>query len=729
MPFLKDLNIAQREAVMAIDGPVMIIAGAGSGKTRVLTYRIAYLIQKGVYPDNILALTFTNKAANEMKERIKSLIGRKADGLWMGTFHSIFARILRLECEKLGYGRNFSITDTDDGLALIKNIMAILNIPTDTFSPYSIQSTISKAKNKLLTPEDFASKSGNIYEARVAEIFKEYQIRLKNSNSMDFDDLLLLPIKLFSNYPEVLDKYHRIFKYILVDEYQDTNRAQYVLLKMLAAKSRNLCVVGDDAQSIYSFRGAEIQNIMDYQLDFKDHKLFRLEQNYRSTKKILDAAHCVIKNNRFQIKKKLWTENSEGEDIVLLECMDEKDEGQQIVKNIQFLIKKDKYPLNSFVILYRTNAQSRAIEEALRRSGLPYIIIGGIKFYERKEIKDILAYLKLISNTKNNEALDRIINYPIRGIGETSIVKIKQYAFYNQMSFFEALERIDEINTIQDKVKANCKVFVHLIHKYVRLKDEMSLTELVSSLINELQIINEYKLQGTPEALSRIENIQEFLSGVTDFVKTRKDASLETFLQEVSLLSDIDNLENSKNAITLMTVHSSKGLEYPVVFIAGLEENLFPHVNSLESAKDIEEERRLFYVAITRAQKRLFLSYARMRYKYGTTVSQKISRFIDEIEESLIQRSSFFGRMNERKSNVGPDDVKWIKLPENHSLEKTKNAQKKYKVGQEVNHSVFGDGIILQVIGFDNDIKLIVDFENCGRKTLMAQYANLVIKN
>ena len=729
MPFLKDLNNAQREAVMAIDGPVMIIAGAGSGKTRVLTYRIAYLIQKGVYPENILALTFTNKAANEMKERIKGLIGRKADGLWMGTFHSIFARILRFECERLGYGKNFSITDTDDGLALIKNIMAILNIPTDTFSPYSIQSTISKAKNKLLTPEDFSNKSGNIYELKVAEIFKEYQIRLKSSNSMDFDDLLLLPIKLFSNYPEVLDKYHRIFKYILVDEYQDTNRAQYVLLKMLAAKTRNLCVVGDDAQSIYSFRGAEIQNIMDYQLDFKDHKLFRLEQNYRSTKKILDAAHCVIKNNRFQIKKKLWTENSEGDDIVLLECMDEKDEGQQIVKNIQFLIKKDKYPLNAFVILYRTNAQSRAIEEALRRSGLPYIIIGGIKFYERKEIKDILAYLKLISNTKNNEALDRIINYPIRGIGETSIVKIKQHAFHNQISFFEALERIDEISSLQDKIKANCKMFVHLIHKYVGLKDEMSLTELVSSLINELQIINEYKLQGTPEALSRIENIQEFLSGVTDFVKTRKDATLENFLQEVSLLSDIDNLENSKNAITLMTVHSSKGLEYPVVFIAGLEENLFPHVNSLESAKDIEEERRLFYVAITRAQKRLFLSYARMRYKYGTTVSQKISRFIDEIEESLIQRSNYIGRMNEKKSNVGPNDVKWIKLPENNTFEKQKTIQKKYKVGQEVVHSVFGEGIILQVIGFDSDIKLIVDFANHGRKTLIAQYANLVIKN
>jgi DNA helicase II / ATP-dependent DNA helicase PcrA len=731
MPFLNELNKVQQQAVKAINGPVMIIAGAGSGKTRVLTYRIAYLIQKGIPTDNILALTFTNKAAKEMKERIKGLIGRKSDGLWMGTFHSVFAKILRNECEKIGYHKNFNISDSDESLSLIKNIMAGLNIPTDRFNPYSVQSTISRAKNKLISPTEMANNAAEIYEMKVSEIFKDYQVKLKNNNCMDFDDLLLLPISLFQRFPEILDKYQKIFHYILVDEYQDTNKAQYILLKQLASKYKNLCVVGDDAQSIYSFRGAEIQNVLDYQIDFKDHQLFRLEQNYRSTKKILEAADCVIKNNHDQIKKKLWTENGEGEDIILLECRDEKDEGQQIIRNIEFLIKRDKLPLNSFVILYRTNAQSRALEEALRRFGLPYIIVGGIKFYERKEIKDILAYLKFISNPLNDEALDRIINYPVRGIGATSLNKIKQHAYKNHISIFKALETIDELKSLQERVVTNCKMFVQFIYKYMRLKDEMTLNEFVSSLIDELRLIEELKMQATPEALARAENIQEFVSGIMEFSNSKQDASLESFLQEVSLLSDIDGLEDSKNAVTLMTIHASKGLEYPVVFIAGLEENLFPHSNSLETAKEIEEERRLFYVAVTRSKSRLFLSHARMRYRYGNPISALPSRFIAEIDENLIQRSSQQqnNSIEKIKPDIGPDDVKWIKaLARKGDESKTSGKNGQFKIGQNVIHAVFGDGKIVKVQGFDSDLKLIVDFASVGRKTLMAQYANLIVR-
>ncbi len=605
--------------------------------------------------------------------------------------------------------------------------MAGLNIPTERFNPYAVHSAISRAKNKLISPEELTRTANDIFEMKVAEIYKSYQTKLKSSNCMDFDDLLLHPIFLFKNYPETLDKYQKIFHYILVDEYQDTNRAQYILLNMLASKYKNLCVVGDDAQSIYSFRGAEIQNVLDYQIDYKDHQLFRLEQNYRSTRKILEAADCVIKRNKEQIKKTLWTDNEDGEKIVLLECRDEKDEGQQIIKNIEFLMKRDKLPLSSFVILYRTNAQSRALEEALRRYGLPYIIIGGIKFYERKEIKDVLAYLKFISNPLNDEALDRIINFPVRGIGSTSLNKIKQHAFKNHISLFNALENIDEISPLQDRVVTSCKIFTAFIKKYINLKDRMSLSEFVGSLIDELKLIGELKMQATPEALARIENIQEFISGIMDFSNSRSDATLETFLQEVSLLSDIDTLEDSKNAVTLMTIHASKGLEYPVVFVAGLEENLFPHSNSLETEKEIEEERRLFYVAVTRAEKRLFLSFARMRYKFGNPVISVASRFISEIDDELLIRNNGNSAQAERvKPEIGPEDVKWIKLPAKQKM--TANGIAKYKAGQVVQHAIFGEGKIVQIQGFDSDLKLIVEFATVGRKTLMAQYANLVVK-
>jgi DNA helicase-2/ATP-dependent DNA helicase PcrA len=724
---LDELNIAQKEAVQAIKGPVMVIAGAGSGKTKVLTYRVAYLISKGVSNDSILALTFTNKAASEMKERVKKMIGKSSDGLWMGTFHSIFSRILRSECDKIGYNSNYSIVDTNEGLVMIKNIMAGLNIPTENCNPYSVHSSISRAKNKMMSPNDLANKAGDTFGLKVAEIYKEYQAKLKNNNCMDFDDLLLLPIMLFQDFPHILDKYRTIFKYILVDEYQDTNRAQYILIKLLASKHKNLCVVGDDAQSIYSFRGAEIQNILDFQTDFKEHKLFRLEQNYRSTKKILEAADCIIKNNQGQIKKKLWTDNEEGENIVLLDCRDEKDEGLQIVRNIESLVKKDKLPLSSFAILYRTNAQSRAIEESLRRNGVPYNIVGGIKFYERKEIKDILAYLKFISNPLNEEALDRIINYPARGIGVTSLNKVKQHAYKNKIPLFSALEQVEELKNLQDKFVANCKIFTNFINKYIRLKNEMSLSEFTISLIGELGLLESLKQENTPESLIRYENIQEFISGVMEFCNSRRKSSLENFLQEVSLLSDIDTVEDSKNAVTLMTIHASKGLEYTTVFITGLEENLFPHANSLETTKEIEEERRLFYVAVTRAKIKLFLSYAKMRYRYGHPLSSVKSRFIKEIDKKLLYNDSV-ELVEKNIPTIGPDDVKWIKIPEKKKINNSFVLDKKYNKNDIVIHPIFGEGIVSQIMGFESDLKLIVDFDKVGRKTLMAQYANLIKK-
>jgi DNA helicase II / ATP-dependent DNA helicase PcrA len=734
MTFLDGLNKEQQAAVKSINGPVMVIAGAGSGKTRVLTYRIAYLTKKNVKPVNILALTFTNKAAKEMKERISTLIGDTSKDIWMGTFHSTFAKILRIEAEKLGYSKNFTIFDTEDSLSLIKTIMAGLNIPTNPYSPYAIQSKISKAKNKLMYPEELENRAASLLDEKVAMVYKEYIQRLKMNNALDFDDLLMKPIELFKSFPEVLAYYQKRFSYILVDEYQDTNRAQYIVLKMLSERHNNICVVGDDAQSIYSFRGAEIQNIIDFQNDFKDHQIYRLEQNYRSTKTILAAADCVIKNNEGQIKKTLWTHNVEGEKIILVECNDEKDEGQQIIKNIENLIRKEKAQLNSFVILYRTNAQSRAIEEALRRGGYPYIIVGGIKFYERKEIKDILAYLKFISNPSNDESLNRIVNFPPRGIGDSSVVKLKEYAFKNHLSLFKTMESVDNIDTLPERVKNAVHKFVKFINNYLNVKEHVRLDEYVHSLIDELKIIEELKLQDTPESMARIENINEFVSGVSEFVSSRKNVSLEDYLQEVALITDIDKMDNSKNAITLMTVHAAKGLEFPNVFISGLEEGLFPHANSLDSIKDIEEERRLFYVAITRSMKKLFISYTNFRYKFGSLTASTPSRFLKEIAEEYIekQESNYYGEKQEFiKPKIGPDDVKWIKMPgkiQSSMRKKTdSNGTNNYKIGSWVEHSQFGKGMIVGIQGLGSDKKVIVQFEDGQKKTLMVAYANLVV--
>jgi DNA helicase II / ATP-dependent DNA helicase PcrA len=706
--FLKDLNKEQREAVKWINGPVLILAGPGSGKTRVLTYKIAYLLSLGVKPYEILALTFTNKAANEMKERAFNLVGDPAKNVTIGTFHSVFAKILRVEAEKLGYTKNFTIYDQDDSLSLIKNLIKELNFSEDSINAGIVQSKISNAKNALITPDGYLSMAENQFELKVAYIYKAYQTALFQRNAMDFDDLLVKAVELFVNFQDVLEKYQSRFKYILVDEYQDTNRVQYILLKMLAQKHRNLCVIGDDAQSIYSWRGAEIRNILDFKSDFPDCKIFKLEQNYRSTKKILRAADSVIKNNTEQILKNLWTDNNEGEPIVVVECKDERDEAERVVHFIKEEIRKNKYNLRDFVILYRTNAQSRSFEDELRRERLPYTIVGSIAFYKRKEVKDILAYLRLIVNPKDDESFLRVINFPSRGIGEATIDRVRAFASVKGISLFEAISRSNSIPGLTDRARKNLFNFYLLIQKYIDLKDKISAGELSRALIDDLGLIRLYKEDGSPEALQRIENIEELLSAITEFSNENPEKNaLEKFLEEVSLISDIDTWENKRDTITLMTLHSAKGLEFPVVFITGLEEGLFPIANAIYNKRELEEERRLFYVGITRAMKKLYLTYAKSRMKAGNVMYQRKSRFLDEIPIELVLYHS------------AKDEARKTKKKED--FEQSYN----FTVGSVVFHEVFGIGRIVDLSGNGDKASAVVDFENFGRKLLLLKYANL----
>ncbi len=704
--FLKDLNIEQREAVKWINGPVLILAGPGSGKTRVLTYKIAYLLSLGVRPYEILALTFTNKAANEMKERTVALVGDIAKNVTIGTFHSVFAKILRQEAEKLGYTKNFTIYDQDDSLSLIKSLIKELNFSEDSLAPALVQTKISNLKNALVSPDLFSSMAENQFEVKIAQIYRAYQNALLQRNAMDFDDLLLKSVELFEYYPDVLERYQTRFKYILVDEYQDTNRVQYILLKMLSAKHRNLCVIGDDAQSIYSWRGAEIRNILDFKADFPDCKIFKLEQNYRSTKRILRAADSVIKNNTEQILKNLWTENSEGEPIVVIECRDDRDEAEKVVHFIKEEIRKNKYNLRDFVILYRTNAQSRSFEDALRREGLPYVIVGGVAFYKRKEVKDLLAYLKVIVNPKDDESLLRIVNFPNRGIGETTIERVRAFAMMKGLSIFEAMCKSYAIPGLTDRTRRSIMNFCTLIQKYIDLKDKISPSELARALVDDIGLIRFYKQERTLEAQQRIENIEELLSAITEFSNENPDyGGLEKFLEEVSLVSDIDTWENKRDAITLMTLHSAKGLEFPVVFVTGLEEGLFPIANSIYNMRELEEERRLFYVGITRAMKKLYLSYAKERMRAGNIFAQRRSRFLDEIPAELI--TFYKSKLDKRERH------------------REFEHEQRFKIGSRVEHSVFGRGVVIDISGNGDDARAIVDFDNFGRKHLLLKYANL----
>lgn len=712
--FLKDLNNQQREAVKWVNGPILILAGPGSGKTRVLTYKIAYLLSLGVRPWEILALTFTNKAANEMKERAVKLVGDVAKNVTIGTFHSVFAKILRYEAEKLGYTKGFTIYDQDDSLSLIKSVIKELNFSEDSINPSVAQAKISNIKNALISPELFLTLAENQFDVKIGQIYKSYQSSLFQRNAMDFDDLLIKSIELFERYPDVLEKYQTKFKYILVDEYQDTNRVQYILLKMLSAKHRNLCVIGDDAQSIYSWRGAEIRNILDFKSDFPDCKIFKLEQNYRSTKKILRAADSVIKNNTEQILKNLWTENSEGEPIVVLECKDDRDEAEKVVYFIKEEIRKNKYNLRDFVILYRTNAQSRSFEDELRRQGFPYTIVGSVAFYKRKEVKDLLAYLKVIVNPRDDESLLRIINFPNRGIGEVTIERIKSFASAKGISLFEAMCRAYAIPGLTDRARKSIHNFCDLIGKYIDLKNKISASELVRALVDDIGLIRYYKQEGTPESQQRIENIEELLSAITEFsIQNPDDGAIERFLEEVSLIADIDTWENKRDAITLMTLHSAKGLEFPVVFITGLEEGLFPIASSFYNTKELEEERRLFYVGITRAMKKLYFSYAKRRMRAGNIFESKRSRFLDEVPEDLVVYHHSKSERKERYYESKADNLK-TSIPN-------------LVPGLLVEHEIFGIGVVREVSGYADNTRVVVDFHNFGRKLLLLKYANLKI--
>lgn len=734
---LSVLNPAQRKAVVNIEGPCMIVAGAGSGKTRVLTYKIAYLVDSGISPYEILALTFTNKAAGEMKKRVISLTGDNAQKIWIGTFHSIFARILRSEAERLGYSRNFSIYDEDDSVSLIKKIIQEENFSTDKLNPHAVQSFISKLKTDIILPKNFVPNNKNPFEKFIKEIYSKYQSSLARSNAMDFDDLLIKPIELFKIYPEILEKYQERFKFILVDEYQDTNRAQYIVLKLLSKKYLNISIVGDDAQSIYRWRGAKIDNIFDFQSEFKKVKIFKLEQNYRSTKMILAVADDIIKKNKKKIEKKLWTANKVGEKVHIIEMVSDRDEAFRIAKLIKEEIHTRKINFKDIAVLYRTNAQSRSFEETFRNNSIPYNIIGGIKFYQRKEIKDILSYLKVIANTNDNEALLRALNLK-EGIGKTTIEKIQQIAKNKNINLYDALKTISSNDEFKSGIKNTLINFVDFITKYITLKDELKVHELVGSVIDEMGIITKLKLENTSEADERINNIQEFKSAIREYYDTNENPTLEGFLEQVSLITDIDELDDKKNAVTLMTAHSAKGLEFEVVFITGMEEGLFPVSNSFYNEDEMEEERRLFYVAVTRAKEKLYITYSLQRYRHGEINFQLKSRFLAEISQTIFDENIIYEKYSKNKmflNNSAPS----VFLPVSQKKTRLKNKTRTIiydddnlddsfsdiKAGVRVFHNTFGNGIVQSVTGNGMEKRALILFNDFGIKKIVLKYAKL----
>lgn len=744
MTLLQQLNSSQRDAVQATNGPVMVIAGAGSGKTRVLTFRIAHLLQRGVRPANILALTFTNKAANEMKERITSLLDVRRAIPWMGTFHSVFARILRQEAHLLGYNRSYSIYDTDDSVSLVRTIMNDLNISQQQFHPKAMLNMISNAKNTLLPPDQLKKGSRSLFQEKSALVYEEYQKRLKHNNAMDFDDLITIPITLYQQFPETLKKWQACFEYILVDEYQDTNHAQYRLLRLLAGNKSNICVVGDDAQSIYAFRGADIRNILDFEKDYPECQVFRLEQNYRSTQKILRAADSVISHNQERIPKTLWTDNYEGEPVYALECLNEQEEGARVSRLIQDELFKSKRDFNHFVVLYRTNAQSRSIEDGLRKMGIPYVIVGGVEFYKRKEIKDVIAYLRVIVNPVDDDSLLRIINMPPRGIGNTTLQRFRKIALEKSISLFDALKHIDDIPRVNQSSRRSVRELIALIEKYrtVHAKEHMSASELARSFIEETGILSMLKLESSPTSISRWENVQELLSAVTEFCEENPDKDIADFLESISLIADVDKWNDSRNAVTLMTLHSAKGLEFPVVIMVGMEEGLFPLYNGHTDSMEVEEERRLCYVGMTRARERVFMTYTRYRHRFGEGYYPTPSRFLDEIGPDLLIRHEQFA--GNEKGNGTPSQeqrhaflrsdtqsptihAKKKKTEVHFSYEDESQVVPKLKTGSMFEHEEFGRGKVLAISGRGDMMKAVVQFHAAGQKSLMLKYARLKI--
>jgi DNA helicase II / ATP-dependent DNA helicase PcrA len=719
---LANLNEQQQAAVKTTEGPLLIMAGAGSGKTRVLTHRIAYLMaEKRVAPWNILAITFTNKAAREMKERVQALLGGAAEEIWISTFHSMCVRILRRDIDRIGIDRNFSILDTTDQLSVLKNILKEKNIDPKKFDPRAILGTISNAKNELLTPEKFAKKAGSYYEKIVSDVYEEYQKRLLRNHALDFDDLIMTTIQLFERVPEVLEHYQYKFQYIHIDEYQDTNRAQYVLVKMLASRFKNICVVGDADQSIYRWRGADIQNILSFEKDYPNAKVILLEQNYRSTKRILQAANEVIEHNVNRKPKKLWTENPEGQKIVYYEAMNESDEAQFVAGKIKEYVDSGKRRYSDFAILYRTNAQSRVMEEVLLKSNIPYQIVGGLKFYDRKEIKDVLAYLRVIANPNDDISLLRIINVPKRGIGVSSIDKIVSYASENGLSVFEALGELEHIG-LSARIAASLIEFRRQLEQWAQLQEYVSVTELVEEVLDKSGYREMLKAEKTLEAQSRLENIDEFLSVTKHFENVSEDKSLIAFLTDLALISDIDQLNETngeeQDAVVLMTLHSAKGLEFPVVFLIGMEEGIFPHSRSLDDEDEMEEERRLAYVGITRAEEELFLTSAQMRTLFGYTNINPVSRFIREIPEELVER------VNKRTAWTSAAAGKQTAVRKITIASSTGGEAIPWKVGDKVEHKKWGIGTVVSVRGEGDDKELDIAFPSpIGIKRLLAKFA------
>ena len=740
--FLSDLNQQQRKAVTHTNGPLLIVAGAGSGKTRVLTYRIAYLLEQGyVSPKDILALTFTNKAAREMQDRIRNLIGETATGLWMGTFHSIFSKILRFEAEKIGFSSNFSIYDTSDSENAVKLILKELNFDPREIKPKTIFRKISDAKNQLIDPSNYRTRFvQTTLDDITARVYDIYQTRLKQTNSMDFDDLLIKPVELFREHPDVLEKYQDRFRHILIDEYQDTNHAQYKVTRLLADKYQNICVVGDDAQSIYSFRGADIGNILNFKKDYEDAKEVPLEQNYRSTKYILQCADSVIKQNKKQLEKTLWTDNTEGDTITLLENFDERDEANRVVHHINNLKLRHGYQNNDFAILYRTNYQSRIFEEALRRKGIAYQLVGGLSFYQRKEIKDVIAYLTLLVNPEDEQALLRIINEPSRGIGNKTLNDILKKARKENKKVWHILQNVEEADLYKPAQNRIIEFMEMIRDLRQKISSGSSILDVTKQMLEKSGYMKALVEENSAKSLTRRDNVLELQNAIAYFEQNNRNAQLSSFLQEISLITDTDKYDETKPMVTLMTVHASKGLEFPVVFIVGLEENLFPMGAREGEEANIEEERRLFYVAITRAQKHLFFSHSKMRYKFGEEQRQARSRFLDEVDPGIVRTESgaTIRQKNREKDDHQPESQRieydWKKPLQSKKSSDNSDYQYEYdddpfQAGTQVMHPTFGPGKIISRSGSGTDSRVVVFFKSRGQKTLMLRAAKLQVLN
>lgn len=770
MNLLEGLNDKQYEAVTNTEGPCLVIAGAGSGKTKVLTHKIAYLMgEKDVKPWDILAITFTNKAANEMKSRVENLVGDVARDMWIGTFHSICVRILRKQIDRIGFDTSFVIFDTSDQKTLIKQIIKAQNLDDKLYTDKSVLYEISNAKNEMLEPDQYMAKYKNDFrKEKIAEIYEIYQKRLKENNAIDFDDIINFVIKILLDNPDLLEYYSNRFKYVLVDEYQDTNKAQFTLVTLLASKYGNITVVGDNDQGIYSFRGADITNILNFEKDFPGTRIIKLEQNYRCTQSILNAANEVIRNNETKYEKKLWTDNERGALPKVYRGDNEYDEANYIVKQINTLKMEEYYKYSDFAVLYRMNSQSRSIEDILRREDIPYKIVGGLKFYERKEIKDIIAYLRLIHNTSDNLSLNRIINEPKRGVGKTSLENIETVANETGTSMYEIIKRADEFGL--NRVFSNTREFINVIEELKNKKDELKLSDLIKETLNKTGYTRALELENTVEAETRIQNLDEFLTVAIEFEDESADPTLSEFLEGITLSSDLDGMEETEESVTLMTLHSAKGLEFPVVFLVGMEEGIFPGYKSIGEPKELEEERRLCYVGITRAKENLFLTCSRQRTIFGSTSCNAVSRFIKEIPANMLdgyeqieernntynlnedrewtygnsRQNSYSGgyydspvssyrdieRQNSRQASTTfqfrSADSFLQSLNKKQTTSSTVDLSK-YKSGVKVYHKKFGEGIINTVEAEGEDLKVDINFSKAGHKRLMAKFAGLEI--